>query len=69
MSELRVKDLSPRAQEIIRSYTDEVPSDPVNNWTWTMAPPWTSFSIAPCGAHLLLPTTKSWPQKVNMPPG
>lgn len=31
VSELRVKDLSPRAQEIIRSYTDEVPSDPVNN--------------------------------------
>jgi hypothetical protein len=31
ISELRVKDLSDRAQEIIRSYTNEVPSDPVNN--------------------------------------
>lgn len=30
ISELRVKDLSPRAQEIIKSYTDEVKSDPVD---------------------------------------
>lgn len=30
ISELRVKDLSPRAQEIIKSYTAEVTSDPVN---------------------------------------
>jgi hypothetical protein len=30
ISELRVGDLSPGAQEIIRSYTDEVPSDPVD---------------------------------------
>ncbi len=29
VSELRVDDLSPEAQRIIRSYTDEVPSDPV----------------------------------------
>jgi hypothetical protein len=30
ISELRVKDLSPRAQEIIRSYTSAVKSDPVD---------------------------------------
>ncbi|WP_119080254.1 DUF1338 domain-containing protein [Chitinophaga alhagiae] len=30
ISELRVKDLSPRAQEIIKSYTAEVTADPVN---------------------------------------
>jgi hypothetical protein len=30
ISELRVKDLSPAAQEIIKSYTDEVTTDPVN---------------------------------------
>ncbi|WP_343704477.1 DUF1338 domain-containing protein [Chitinophaga sp.] len=30
ISELRVKDLSPRAQEIIKSYTAEVTGDPVN---------------------------------------
>ncbi|UYQ95255.1 DUF1338 domain-containing protein [Chitinophaga horti] len=30
VSELRVKDLSPRAQEIIHSYTNEVTSDPVD---------------------------------------
>ncbi|MBV8253756.1 MAG: DUF1338 domain-containing protein [Chitinophaga sp.] len=30
ISELRVKDLSARAQEIIHSYTDEVTTDPVN---------------------------------------
>jgi hypothetical protein len=30
VSELRVSDLSPAAQQIIRSYTDEVPSDPVD---------------------------------------
>ncbi|WP_333863776.1 DUF1338 domain-containing protein [Chitinophaga sp.] len=30
ISELRVKDLSPAAQQLIHSYTDEVTSDPVN---------------------------------------
>jgi Domain of unknown function (DUF1338) len=30
VSELRVGDLSPEAQRIIKSYTDEVPSDPVD---------------------------------------
>jgi Domain of unknown function (DUF1338) len=30
VSELRVGDLSPEAQRIIRSYTDEVPTDPVD---------------------------------------
>jgi hypothetical protein len=30
VSELRVADLSPNAQRIIRSYTDEVPNDPVD---------------------------------------
>lgn len=31
ISELRVKDLSPESQSIIRSYTDEVKSDPVDS--------------------------------------
>jgi hypothetical protein len=31
ISELRVKELSPQAQEIIKSYTNEVKQDPVNN--------------------------------------
>jgi len=30
ISELRVNELSPRSQQIIRSYTDEVPTDPVD---------------------------------------
>lgn len=47
ISELRVADLSPEAQGIIRSYTDEVPRDPVDSLDLTSGPAIDAFLHTP----------------------